>query len=38
MELDRIQFFDFETGRGEQDEDLIQLEEEENADISDIER
>ncbi|XP_067952050.1 intraflagellar transport protein 140 homolog [Watersipora subatra] len=35
-ELDTVQFFDFETGRGEQDDDLGSFEEEE--DISDIDR
>lgn len=36
IEQDAIQFFNFATGHGEQDEDS--LEDEENADISDVER
>lgn len=36
IEQDTVQFFNFEAGHGEQDEDS--LGDEENADISDVER
>lgn len=38
MELDNVQSFDFETGRGEQDDDLGPIDDEAEADISDIDR
>lgn len=38
MELDTVQYFDFESGRGEQDEDMDMPDELEDNEISDVDR
>lgn len=38
MELDTVQYFDFECGRGEQDEDMESPDENEDPEISDVDR